>query len=344
MLLNKRFTCQNAIRALCLLLVCTSALAQKKQKDTSNFVFYPEKIMIRANLSTQSDAYVSIDKNNDNLNLMTNNNYKLFLAFDYKFIGFTYGFYPNFFGGNNDDDRKGKSKFSEYNFRFFLGKWVQTAEYSKIKGYYVENTADFVPDWDAANDQYLLFPNFETLKYGMSTSYIFNPKFSIKSITSFTEWQKESAGSFIPTFIYGYKKMSFDTDEIKVTQNEFDLNLGAGYFYNLIIHKKFYIAPHLTAGVGVKFTDLEEVDGGIINKEKKNYFAIDLVGGIKVGYNSDRILFGASFNFDSNSYSADKNQVVSNNKEYGLLYFGYRFDAPNFIKKPVGKIDDKLKF
>ena len=321
----------------------TISFSQKKEKDTSNFVFYSDKIMVRTNLSTQSDAQILNDKKGDNLYLETNNSYKLFLSVDYKFIGFSYGFYPKFFGGNNDDDTKGKSKFSEYNFRFFLGKWVQTVDYSKIRGYYVENTSDFFPDWNPATDPYIQFPDFKTIKYGMSTSYIFNPKFSLKSFTSFTEWQKESAGSFIPTLVYDYTKLSFTYNDIKSSQNEYDISLGAGYFYNFIIHNRFYVAPNLTAGLGVKFTDSKEEESGAQTKESKNYFTTSLVGGIKIGYNSERVLFGASFNFDSNSYKENKDQIISNDKVFGLLYFGYRFGAPKFISKPVNAIDGKMK-
>lgn len=311
----------------------------KVLKDTSNFVFYPDKIMIRTNLSTQTDAQILEDKNGDNLYLETNNSYKLFLSVDYKFIGFSYGFYPKFFGGNKDEDEKGKSKFSEYNFRFFLGKWVQTVDYSKIKGYYVENTADFIPNWEAGKKPYLQFPDLKIVKYGMSTSYIFNPKFSLKSTTSFTEWQKENAGSFIPTLIYDYKRLSFQSDLLSSSQNEYDVSLGAGYFYNFIIHKNFYIAPNLTTAIGVKFTDSKSNELGIQSQEHNDYFTTSLIGGLKIGYNSERILFGASFNFDSNSYNETQNKVISNEKVYGLLYFGYRFDTPKFISKPMNTIN-----
>jgi len=309
-------------------------------KDTTHFVFYPDKILIRTNLSTQTDAQVLEDKKGDNLDLETNNSYKLFLSVDYKFIGFSYGFYPKFFGGNNDEDIKGKSSFSEYSFRFFLGKWLQTIDYSKIRGYYVENTQDFLPDWEPEKNPYLQFPNLKTIKYGMATSYIFNPKFSLKSITSFTEWQKESAGSFIPTLIYDYKKISFSSETIISSQNEYDVSVGAGYFYNFIIRKRFYIAPNLTTGIGAKFTNSKSEESGNQTKENDNYFATNIAGGIKIGYNSDRILFGASFNFDTNLYKQRQNENIHNDKTYGLLYFGYRFDAPKFISKPVSKINN----
>lgn len=315
----------------------------KSPKDTVNFIYYPDKIMVRANLSTQTDSYLLNNKKGTNLDLETNNNYKLFLSIDYKFIGFSYGFYPKFFGGNKDEDLKGKSSFSDYNFRFFLGRWLQTVNYSKTKGYYVANMSDFNPDWIEGKDQYLQFPDFKTIQYGMSTSYLFNPKFSLKSITSFTEWQKKSAGSFVPSLIYTYNRIISKIDNLNGRQKEFDVRLAAGYYYNFIIHKNFYIAPHLSPSIGVKFLNDKSVDSGVETIEKETYFTRNIEGGIKLGYNNKRILFGASLNFDDSSYNEDKTTVISNNKIYGLLYFGYRFNAPEFVSKPIEKIDDKIK-
>lgn len=316
---------------------------EKKPKDTSNFVFYPDKIMLRANLSTQADSYVLQDKMAGDLFLETNTNYKLFLSVDYKFIGFSYGFYPYFFDGNNDDDIKGKSSYSDYNFRFFLGKWLQTVQYSKTRGYYVENTIDFNPDWVEGKDPYILCPNLKNEQYGMSTSYIFNPKFSLKSIYSFTEWQKESAGSFIPTLAYDYNKIYFNANGTQSAQKEYDVRIAASYFYNFIIHKRFYIAPNLSPSIGVKFMDFKSSASGVQETENGTYFTKYLEGGLKIGYNTERILFGASFNFNESWYNETKTKVISNGKGYGFLYFGYRFDAPDFIKKPVDIINDKMK-
>ena len=322
----------------------TSIFSQNKsQKDTVNFIYYPDKIMIRANVSSQSDSYLLNEKQGSNLDLETNNSYKLFLNIDYKFIGFSYGFYPKFFGGNKDENLKGKSSFSDYNFRFFLGRWLQTVQFSKTKGYYVSNMSDFSPGWVEGKDPYLQFPDFKTIQYGMSTSYLFNPKFSLKSITSLTEWQKQSAGSFIPSLIYTYNTIKSKTDDLDGKQKEFDVRLAAGYYYNFIIGKRFYIAPNLSPSLGVKFLKDKSTDSGVTTIEKHTYFTRNLEGGIKVGYNSDRILCGASLNFSNSSYNEDKSTIISNDKVYGLLYFGYRFDAPGFIRKPVEKIDEKIK-
>ena len=316
---------------------------KKTEKDTINFIYYPDEIMLRANLSTQTDAYLLNNKKGLNLDLETNNSYKLFLSIDYKFIGFSYGFYPKFFGGNKDNDLKGRSSSSDYNFRFFLGRWFQTVNYSKTKGYYVANMSEFDPTWVEGKDPYLKFPDFKTIQYGMSTSYLFNPKFSLKSITSFTGWQRKSAGSFIPSLIYSYNIIKSKSDDLDGRQKEFDLKLAAGYYYNFIIHKKFYIAPNLSPSIGVKFMKDKSRNSGVETVEKETYFTRNLDGGLKMGYNSDRILFGASLNFSISSYNEDRNNIISNDKVYGLLYFGYRFDAPGFIAKTVEKIDDKIK-
>jgi hypothetical protein len=341
---SKQYLLKSALFFAVLFFGSWTVFGQKKEMDSSKFVFYPEKILIRTNLSTQTDAQTLEDKKGDNLNLETNNSYKLFLSVDYKFIGFSYGFYPQFIGGNKDEKEKGKSKFSEYNFRFFLGKWLQTVDYSKIRGYYIENTQDFLPDWKPGIDSYIQFPDLKITKYGMSTSYIFNPNFSLKSITSFTEWQKESTGSFIPTMIYDYKRISLETPILNSKQNEYDISLGAGYFYNFIIHKRFYIAPNLTAAVGAKFINSKTDESGIQIEERDNYFLTTFNGGLKLGYNSERVLFGVSLNFNGSSYNENKYQIISSDGSFGLLYFGYRFDAPKFISKPVNKINEKLKF
>lgn len=313
------------------------------KKDTVNFTYYPDKIMVRANVSTQTDTYFLKSKESVNLKLIPNNDYKLFFTVDYKFIGFSYGFVPKIFGANNDNDLKGKSSFSDYNFRLFLGKWLQNFNYSKVRGYYVENMADFVPDWQEGKDPYLQFPNLKDETFGMSTSYVFNPKFSLKSISSFTEWQKHSAGSFIPTFSYEYNRFSFDQEGLNSKEDNFNFRLGLSYFYNFIISEKFYIAPNFTPSIGIRFSRDNSIDDNVRTIEKNTFFTRFLEGGIKAGYNSNNILFGAGFNFNVNWYNEDSKSRTENDKVFGLLYFGYRFDAPNFIAKPIEKTEEKLK-
>nr|WP_315150269.1 DUF4421 family protein [uncultured Flavobacterium sp.] len=320
-----------------------TALSQEKTpKDTTNFFDYSNKIMLRANLSSQDDSFILNDKKGSDLYLETNNSYKTYLAVNYKFIGFSFGFYPKFFSGNTDEEAKGKSTFKEFNLQFFLKKWLVSLHYNKTRGYYVANTYDFDSNWTAGVDPYILFPNLKSEQYSIASSYIFNPKFSYKSITSYAEWQKKSAGSFVPSMQYEYNKISLGGDPIDSEQKENDFRLVAGYYYNFIIRKNFFIAANLSPSVGVKFMESKEVVSGIQKTENEIYFAKFLDGGLKVGYNSETIYLGSSLNFNESSYSETKNKVISNNKLYAYLYFGYRFDAPSFVKKPVETIEKKI--
>ena len=83
--------------------------------------------------------------------------------------------------------------------------------------------------------------------------------------------------------------------------------------------------PHLSPSIGVKFLHDKSVDSGVETIEKNTYFTRNIEGGIKIGYNSDRILFGASLNFDDSSYNEDKTTVITNGKVYGLFYFWLPF-------------------
>jgi len=320
-----------------------TALSQEKTpKDTTNFVYYSDKIMLRANASSQDDSFILNDNKGSDLYLETNNSYKTYLAVNYKFIGFSFGFYPKFFSGNRDEDLKGKSTFKEYNLQFFLKKWLISLHYNKTRGYYVDNMQDFIPNWTEGADPYLLFPNLKSEQYSISSSYIFNPKFSYKSITSYAEWQKKSAGSFIPSIGYEYNKISFAAASIDEEQKENGFRLAAGYYYNFIIRKNFYIAANLSPSVGVKFMESKQVDSGIQKTENDTYFTKHLDGGLKLGYNSEKIYLGSSLNFNESWYNETKSKVISNNKVFGYLYFGYRFNAPSFVKKPVETIEKKI--
>jgi hypothetical protein len=60
-----------------------------------------------------------------------------------------------------------------------------------------------------------------------------------------------------------------------------------------------------------------------------------LDGVMQLGYSSERIIFWANFNFSLNWYNQLRLYTAENDQIYGLLYFGYRFDAPGFAGKTM---------
>ncbi len=311
-------------------------------KDTGNFISYTDKILIKTNFSTQTDKYILKENNSTSLKLQPNNEYRMFLSLDYEFIGFSYGFSPKILGANDDNDRKGKSSFTDYKFLLFLGQWLQTVEYSRIKGYYVENTADFVPGWQKGTDPYIQINNLTNTQWAMSTAYIVNRNFSFKNLVYQTEWQKKSAGSLVPVMSYDYNRYSFDFSGNRSVQKDFNLRLGLGYYYTFIIGNRFFVSPNLQPSLGLRFSSYSSVENGITTREHKNYFTRFVEGGIKVGFNTPRLVAGAGFNFNVNWYNEDKSSVSQNDKLFGILYFGYRFGAPRILTDTYSKMSKKL--
>lgn len=111
-----------------------------------------------------------------------------------------------------------------------------------------------------------------------------------------------------------------------------------GYFYNWIIRDKVNVAPYLSVGLGGQFSGSQENNE---QKENEQFVTLRMEGGLHVGYNSDRFLFGGRMNF--RAYTYQKNgEAVENNNLYGLLYIGYRFAPPKVVKNTYDKVQKKI--
>lgn len=314
-----------------------------KEIDSTRIVSYADKFVVKINVDTQTDVY-TLRNNQDGskLTITPNNNYRLFVSLDYQFLGLSIGFAPTFFTDNNDDDLKGESSFSDFRFRAVLGQWIQGFQISNIKGYYIENTGDFLPEWREGVDPYLQIPDLTSKIYGMSTSYNFNPNFSFRNLLYHTEWQKRSAGSFIPTLFYSYDQFSYTLTDQKVKQDIFPIRLALAYYYTRVIHENWFISGNLSPSLGVRFSKRTLTNTNLRSIEKNTAFTNALEGGLQVGYASKKVVFGAGFTFDVNGYNKDKINAVANDKIYGLIYFGYRLNTPGFIDRTYNKFAKKI--
>lgn len=312
-----------------LFVVTFSAFAQK---DTSAIVNYSDKIILKLNLDTRTDAYLYENKqDNSRLHLVPNNRFRLFLSLDYEFIGLSVGFVPQFLGANSDNDLKGESSFTDYQFRFFLGRWVQSLAFSKISGYYVRNTGDFVPDWEKGIDPYVQFNGLSSTQYGMSTAFVFNPNFSYRNIVYQNEWQKTSSGSFVPTLYYSYNIFDFDQDGLVSTDKYFNLRLAPSYYFTYVLHRKWFISTNISPSLGVRFSKSETVVDNANASERNTFFTRNISAGLNFGYSSERIIFGFNANFSADWYNEDSVSSTENDQLYGVVYLGYRFDAPKAV-------------
>ena len=330
---------------LTLLLNTAFITAQETRKIDSTFrISYVDKLIIKANLDTRTNSYIiNYSDANSDFTISTNTNLRMFLSLDYEFIGASIGFAPSFFTDNKDDDIKGKSSYTDFQFRFFLGQWVQGLHYSEVEGFYVENTGDFVPGWMEGEDPYIQFPNLKRSSYGMTTSYVFNKRFSYRNITYQTEWQKKSAGSFVPTLHYNFNRLSFSTEDLSSTEDFYNIRLSLAYYYTFVINEHWFIAPFISPSLGIRFSHSESTDNGITTSSNDTYFMQNLDGGLQLGYSSKRVIFGLNANSHVFWHQEDHVTAVTENSFYGLVYFGYRFDAPRFVKNTFDWFYDTFK-
>ena len=333
-----------ATSILFLLLSSFYAVSQKASElDSTYRISYADKIVIKLNVDNQSDSYSLRDSQyGTNLSIAPNNNYNLFVSLDYQFLGLSFGFSPSILSSNNNNELKGESSLTDFRYRMGIGHWVQGFQFSKMTGYYVENTKDFVPNWTEGVDPYFQIPDSKYTTLGMFTSYVFNNNFSYRNVVYQTEWQKKSAGSFVPTLFYNYDTFSFNIDSTRSEEKAFVLKLATAYYYTLVVHENWFLASSISPSIAVSFANNKLNENGMDSNEKRTYFTKSLEGGMQIGFASKKIVFGGGFVFDVNWYDEADFITVENNRIYGLLYFGYRFNTPAFIQNPYNRLAKKI--
>jgi len=324
-------------------------LLAKAQVDSIRIKSYADQVMVRVNLDTNIDQFIFTEGPEDKpleTILMTNNKTRLSFSVDYRIISATLSVTPRFLPGNNDNELKGTSSYTDFRFRFFPKRFIQTVYYKNIAGFYMENMKDFFPDWKEGKDAYFQFPNLRVQSFGGSTAYVMKKNFSLKSIYTQGEWQKESRGSWVPFMDYDLSIFRDVIDGKKSKETQYSFGGSMGYFYNWVLgsKKRVNIAPNVSLGVGGMFSSSWDIldDGSKANRENTGYFTFKFTTGLHIGYNTDRFLFGGKFNVSANVYNETENQTVQNNNIFGLLYIGYRFPPPKVVERNYDKVQKKI--
>ena len=298
-----------------ILFSCTVVVGQ------NSVLSFRENLLVKSNINTQNESF-SIQNNNQSILVNANNTYRLEVGANYKFLGLKIGFSPS----SRSSDFK--SKFLNSQLNIFLKQWIQSFEYRKVQGFYQDNNAQLLAQ----------FPDLKTTSWLGTTSYVLNNNFSLKHLTHLNEWQRETAGSFVPTLKYGFNRLSNSIDYQKVAENSFDVTFAPAYYYTWAFKEHWFISSSIAPALGVRFTT--EKLNNITNKDTFISRALDLT--LQFGYTSETISAGASFNFDSNAINKDLTQSMVNDKSYASLYFGYRFTPLNFLKRTVEQIESTL--
>ena len=283
---------------------------------------FPDKISTQLFVLNTSNDF-TLDYKNEGLtvNIDPNRKTTLGVAVQYDILYFSVGFAPKFFTDNKNNE---DSKMTSFGLSLFPGRWAQHFDYIYQKGMTLETSG--------AN---VYLPKMKTLKLGGSTAYIFNKNFSINAQSFQSERQLKSAGSFMPALSYYYTELKGDKSEgIDGKVYFIDIALAPGYSYNWVIAKKFLVAGGFSLGAG--FTKTVDDD---INTTS---LLTQATATLSLGYNSDTFYGGLFSKAIASSHTADSNVTMGDAISYVTAFFGYRFDAPEFLRKEKEKIKEKF--
>lgn len=288
-------------------LLCCKAQETTVQKN--HFISYDEKVVGSVYFYNTSNNFQFISKNNNTIryfDLIPNRREQIGFSLSYKLIDISYGFSPRFFDVNRDNSN---SRLENFGTRFIVKQWMQTLLYTNQKGFYA-----------VENDISSSFPKMRSVKIGGTTSYIFNPDFSFKTIANQNQWQTKSLGSFVPTLSIYHTDLD-SNDGIEESKSTIWLTtLAPSYYYNWVISNRVLISSGIGFGMGFNV-----IDGDFSS-------IIESSLSLKLGYNSDSFFTFVNFNY-SNFIQNNKNPVRFNENIANFrITSGYRFDPPKKIK------------
>lgn len=307
---------------------------------------FSHKINAKLGIDTKTFSYkVNNSSTNEKYDLKPNESVRLAASVHYRFIGVTIGFSPNFLNDNEDEKLKGESDINSIQLRIFIKRFIQEFEYSKIQGFYVDNTADFDANWIKGADPFIQLKSLNVKRFGGKTSFVLNKNFSFKALLMQNQKQIKSTGSFVPSISYFYSELNNPNNEfISLDETNFDLNIAGGYIHNFVFgtSKNFFASLGLSPGFGLKFAKNIQADElGIQKQNKETYTNFVFEGRLNLGYNSDKIFTGMQFNVNGVTYNKNQETKVEDSNTYFQLYFGCRFGAPKLLERFFDKIHKK---
>lgn len=329
--------------SLCFLLqINQSSLAQDTanlhlSNDSNRIEQFPDAIVIKESFENTSETF-SVKTDNYKLVLQPNPKEIFKTSFNYRFISFSVNYIPHFLPANNDNDKKGKTKGTGFGAGFNRRNWFGQLDYSGTKGYYVKNTKDFDSSWQPG-DAFIQVPQLKITNFSSFVGYNSNTRFSSAAVTSQTERQIKSAGSFVARFSSQYYIINDETAG-NATQktNNIQVMLGSGYQYTFVVKKSFYASGTLIPSMGYLFTRLLNrlSTGNEINHVANPVYQLD--GTVGIGYNGERFFAGSYLTTLYSQYQQARGAAVNDNTHLFIqLFAGLRLQAPKALSQWLDK-------
>ncbi len=332
------------------LIVIFSVFSSAQDNDTGMIVHEQMKYIetldkyITMKISVNDDMIGFKVKSSQFYDLQPNDYIALRLSVNYRWISFSINFAPDFLPGNDDNILKGNTNSTAFSLGLNFSHWMQTLSYSNIKGYYLNNTGDFVSGWVKGTDPYLQFPDLLYQDFHGYTAYKFNENFSTHSLSTQTEQQLNSAGSFIPSLSYDYyivdNRVNLTGLNSSQKSNNIELLFSLGYFYTIVIKEHFYVSAGVVPGSGIIITKLlTRLPGGEIKSDQINLIK-KIDGSLAFGYNSERFFTGSQIMVSDASYDQNTSSTVITRSRFTYhIFTGVRFDAPTILSDIIDNVE-----
>lgn len=291
-----------------------------------------------------NNSFETFQVNADNkIVLYPNATTNLRLNLNYRFISLHAQFAPDFLPGNGDEAKKGNTESFSLGTAMVFKHWFGNVSYSKVKGYYLENTSDYQNL--APGDPFIQFPDLQYNGFVLNVGYYNNSRFSFRSLTSQTERQLKSAGSFTPVLHLRYytTKDKADPDDTQSTRN-FESIIGPGYTHTFVAREKYYFSLGLTASAGYMHTKLTTPLPSGNTVSHQNNFIFRWVAKTGIGYNGSKFYTGLYAAASGTQYKQQRTTVINFDTRLNYhLFLGIRIDAPDYINQKVDMIEEKIK-
>lgn len=327
------------------LLIIFLSIYSFAQDSIDNYDFgYIETMQNKLNIKFELDNDVQsfrFDNEIISYTVKPNTGLRTSISANYQFLTLRIGYSPKFLE-SHDSGLRGNTNIFKLNLSIFVKNWMQTFEYNSTKGYYIDDYEDTSQPINLMNDVITIVPHLGTKTFTATTSYKFNDDFSFKAIYNQYEIQRKSAGSFIPSFTYTHFTLSDKTSpqDLKIS----GVILNASYFYTFVINKKWYSSLGLSPGLGMEFNKLQTMTEEGLVKTNNNEFVFNINSLIGIGYNS-RSFFGG-LSLKGIATTREDNSVIKFNTQRSsfVLFVGYRFRSPKFLKDSFDWIEDQNPF
>src|SRR5690242_11531514 len=282
-------------------------------------------------------------ENTSRYKIRSNNKTKLNAGINYRWLAFSLTFAPNLLNENVDNNIKGETKSFGFGLSSNFHHIIQKINYSRVKGFYLDNTDAFDPTWKAG-DPYIHLPGLIFRSFSGQTAYKFNDNFSFNAINSQTERQVKSAGTFLPSVSYEHFVVKDPTPLPGQTSSQksktLEVVFSPGYYYTLVTPSHLYASAGVSPGIGFSRTKLltpgSSGDAGTIYRQT----ICQVKSILTFGYDSRRFFTGIQITTGAYSYShSNSDYAILPQRGSGSLFIGYRFNAPKKLTAGMDKAE-----